>query len=99
MLLTLMLTILVAVPLGVCSVEGGSWIDRTIMAFAVFAFSLPSSLSDTSWPTCLRYSSNASRAGLYAAKQRFWPWLQNLILPAVGAWLGLTPTDRRVYPR
>src|SRR5215207_866271 len=42
MAITLVLTILVAVPLGVVAAwKAGSWIDRTIMGFAVFAFSLP----------------------------------------------------------
>src|SRR5258707_945790 len=42
MVLTLVLTIVIAVPLGVVAAwKAGSWVDRTIMAFAVFAFSLP----------------------------------------------------------
>ena len=42
MLLTLALTLVVAVPLGVVAAwKAGSWIDRAIMAFAVSAFSLP----------------------------------------------------------
>ena len=42
MAITLVLTILVAVPLGVIAAwKPGSWIDRTIMAFAVFGFSVP----------------------------------------------------------
>src|SRR6202051_2916355 len=40
--ITLVLTILIAVPLGVMAAwEAGSWVDRTIMAFAVFGFSVP----------------------------------------------------------
>src|ERR1700694_2980009 len=42
MAVTLVLTIVVAVPLGVAAAwKAGSWVDRTIMAFAVFGFSLP----------------------------------------------------------
>src|SRR5580692_11630451 len=42
MVLTLLLTIVIAVPLGVMAAwKAGSWIDRAIMGFAVFAFSLP----------------------------------------------------------
>ena len=38
MAITLVLTIVVAVPLGVVAAwKAGSWVDRTIMAFAVFA--------------------------------------------------------------
>src|ERR1700738_5324058 len=37
MVITLVLTILVAVPLGVVAAwKAGSWVDRTIMGFAVF---------------------------------------------------------------
>src|SRR6516164_2289315 len=42
MMVTLLLTLVVAVPLGVVAAwKAGSWIDRSIMAFAVSAFSLP----------------------------------------------------------
>src|ERR1700709_136126 len=42
MAITLVLTILIAVPLGVVAAwKAGSWVDRSIMAFAVLAFSLP----------------------------------------------------------
>src|SRR6476619_6731135 len=42
MTVTLVLTIVVAVPLGVVAAwRAGSWVDRSILAFAVFAFSLP----------------------------------------------------------
>src|ERR1700674_1174586 len=42
MVLTLVLTIVVAVPLGVLAAwKAGCWVDRTIRAFAVFCVSLP----------------------------------------------------------
>ncbi|MDU6494869.1 MAG: ABC transporter permease, partial [Bradyrhizobium sp.] len=42
MMVTLVLTILIAVPLGVIAAwKAGTWIDRVIMAFAVFGFSVP----------------------------------------------------------
>src|SRR6266850_5991304 len=42
MVVTLVLTILIAVPLGVVAAwKAGSWVDRTIMGFAVFGFSVP----------------------------------------------------------
>src|SRR6202049_3367335 len=42
MVVTLILAIGVAVPLGVVAAwKAGSWVDRTIMGFAVFGFSLP----------------------------------------------------------
>lgn len=85
MAITLVLTILVAVPLGVVAAwKAGSWVDRTIMAFAVFAFSLPVFVVgyvlayvfalQLEWFPVQGYTPLA--AGL-------WPWLQNLILPAL----------------
>ena len=85
MAITLVLTILVAVPLGVVAAwKAGSWVDRTIMAFAVFAFSLPVFVVgyvlayvfalQFDWLPVQGYTPLA--AGL-------WPWLQNLILPAL----------------
>src|SRR5689334_9410581 len=42
MVVTLVLTIVIAVPIGVLAAwRAGTWIDRTIMAFAVFGFSVP----------------------------------------------------------
>jgi peptide/nickel transport system permease protein len=42
MLVTLILAIGVAVPLGVAAAwKAGSWIDRLVMVFAVFGFSVP----------------------------------------------------------
>ena len=83
--ITLVLTILVAVPLGVVAAwKAGSWVDRTVMAFAVFAFSLPVFVVgyvlayvfalQFEWLPVQGYTPLA--AGL-------WPWLQNLILPAL----------------
>jgi peptide/nickel transport system permease protein len=85
MAITLVLTILIAVPLGVAAAwKAGSWVDRTIMAFAVFAFSLPVFVVGYvlafvfalyfEWLPVQGYTPLA--AGL-------WPWLQNLILPAL----------------
>src|SRR6266480_1219365 len=85
MVITLVLTILVAVPLGVVAAWlAGSWLDRTIMAFAVFAFSLPVFVVgyvlayvfalQLDWLPVQGYTPLA---------EGFWPWLQNLILPAV----------------
>ena len=85
MAITLVLTILVAVPLGVVAAwKAGSWVDRTIMAFAVFAFSLPVFVVgyvlayvfalQFEWLPVQGYTPFA--AGL-------WPWLQKLILPAL----------------
>ena len=85
MALTLLLTILVAVPLGVVAAwKAGSFVDRAIMAFAVLAFSLPVFVIgyllayvfalELEWLPVQGYTPFA---------EGFWPWLQNLILPAV----------------
>jgi peptide/nickel transport system permease protein len=85
MTLTLVLTILVAVPLGVIAAwKAGTLIDRVIMAFAVSAFSLPVFVVgyilayvfalELEWFPVQGYTPFATG---------FWPWLQNLILPSI----------------
>jgi peptide/nickel transport system permease protein len=85
MALTLVLTLVIAVPLGVVAAwKAGSWIDRVIMAFAVSAFSLPVFVVgyvlayvfalELDWLPVQGYTPFA---------EGFWPWLQNLILPSI----------------
>jgi peptide/nickel transport system permease protein len=85
MALTLILTISVAVPLGVIAAwKAGSLVDRAIMAFAVFGFSLPVFVVgyvlayvfalELEWLPVQGYTPLA---------QGFWPWLENLILPSI----------------
>jgi peptide/nickel transport system permease protein len=85
MAITLVLTILVAVPLGVVAAwKAGSWVDRTIMAFAVFAFSLPVFVVGyvLAYVFALQFEWLPVQ-GYTPFATGFWPWLQNLILPAV----------------
>jgi peptide/nickel transport system permease protein len=85
MTLTLVLTILIAVPLGVVAAwKAGSWVDRTIMAFAVFAFSLPVFVVGyvLAYVFALQFDWLPVQ-GYTPLAEGFWPWLQNLILPAV----------------
>ena len=85
MVLTLVLTILVAVPLGVVAAwKAGSWVDRTIMAFAVFAFSLPVFVVGyvLAYVFALQFDWLPVQ-GYTPLAEGFWPWLQNLILPSV----------------
>ena len=85
MAITLVLTILVAVPLGVVAAwKAGSWIDRTIMAFAVFAFSLPVFVVGyvLAYLFALEFEWLPVQ-GYTPLKSGVWPWLQNLILPAL----------------
>jgi peptide/nickel transport system permease protein len=85
MAITLVLTILVAVPLGVVAAwKAGSWVDRTIMAFAVFAFSLPVFVVGyvLAYVFALQFEWLPVQ-GYTPLKAGLWPWLQNLILPAL----------------
>jgi peptide/nickel transport system permease protein len=85
MAITLVLTILVAVPLGVLAAwKAGSWVDRTIMAFAVFAFSLPVFVVGyvLAYVFALEFEWLPVQ-GYTPLVEGFWPWLKNLILPAV----------------
>jgi peptide/nickel transport system permease protein len=85
MVLTLILTLLVAVPLGVVAAwKAGSWIDRTIMAFAVFAFSLPVFVVGyvLAYVFALQFEWLPVQ-GYTPLSAGLWPWLQHLILPAL----------------
>lgn len=85
MIVTLLLSIIVAVPLGVAAAcKAGSWIDKLVMVLAVFGFSVPVFVVsyllayifalELDWLPVQGYTPFA--AG-------FWPWLSNLILPAI----------------
>jgi peptide/nickel transport system permease protein len=85
MTVTLLLTVAIAVPTGVLAAwKAGSWIDRAVMAFAVFGFSVPVFVIgyllayvfalELEWLPVQGYT--PLRAG-------FWPWLENLILPSI----------------
>src|SRR5438128_214088 len=85
MAITLVLTILVAVPLGVVAAwKAGSWVDRTIMAFAVFAFSLPVFVVGyvLAYVFALQFEWLPVQ-GYTPLSNGVWPWFQNLILPAL----------------
>jgi peptide/nickel transport system permease protein len=89
MIVTLIVSVAVAVPMGVIAAwKAGSLIDRLIMAFAVVGFSVPVFVVgyvlayvfalELDWLPVQGYTPIA---------EGFWPWLQNLILPAIS--LGL----------
>src|SRR6195952_635667 len=85
MTITLVLTILIAVPLGVVAAwKAGSWVDRSIMAFAVFAFSLPVFVVGyvLAYVFALQFKWLPVQ-GYTPLAQGLWPWLQNLILPSI----------------
>jgi peptide/nickel transport system permease protein len=85
MIVTLILSIVVAVPMGVVAAwKAGTWIDRLIMAFAVFGFSVPVFVVayllayvfalQLEWLPVQGYTPLA---------EGLWPWLENLILPSI----------------
>jgi peptide/nickel transport system permease protein len=85
MMVTLVLAISVAVPLGVVAAwRAGTLLDRTIMAFAVFGFSVPVFVVgyllaylfalELEWLPVQGYT---------PLSEGLWPWFQNLILPAI----------------
>src|SRR5207237_10168254 len=84
MAITLVLTILIAVPLGVLAAwKAGSWVDRTIMAFAVFAFSLPVFVVGYVLACVLALQFEwLPVQGVTALSAGFWPWLPSLLLLA-----------------
>jgi peptide/nickel transport system permease protein len=89
MIVTLILSIAIAVPLGVVAAwKAGSWIDRAVMALAVFGFSVP--VFVVSYLLAYVFALELDWLpvqGYTPIAQGFWPWLQNLILPAIA--LGL----------
>ncbi len=85
-LCTLLVSVLVAVPLGViAAARAGSWSDRAVMAFSVLGFSLPvfvfayiliSIFSiELGWLPVQGYRS--------IFEHGFWDWLRHLILPSI----------------
>jgi peptide/nickel transport system permease protein len=85
MAVTLVFAIAVAVPLGVVAAwRAGSLVDRAVMAFAVFGFSVPVFVVgyllayvfalELEWLPVQGYT---------PLSEGVWPWLQNLILPAI----------------
>ncbi len=85
MLVTLTFAVSVAVPMGVIAAwKVGTWIDNLIMAFAVLGFSVPVFIVgyllaylfalQLDWLPVQGYTPFATG---------FWPWFENLILPAI----------------
>jgi peptide/nickel transport system permease protein len=85
MLVTLVFSVVVAVPIGVLAAwKVGTWIDRVIMGFAVFGFSVPVFVVgyllayffalQLEWLPVQGYTPIAQGVG---------PWFLNLILPAI----------------
>jgi peptide/nickel transport system permease protein len=85
MVLTLILAVSIAVPMGVIAAwKHGTWIDRMVMAFAVLGFSVPVFVVgyvlayifalELDWLPVQGYT---------AFKEGLFPWLENLVLPSI----------------
>ena len=85
MVVTLILAVSIAVPMGVIAAwKAGTWIDRGLMAFAVFGFSVPVFVVgyllayvfalELDWFPVQGYTPLSAGFG---------PWLENLVLPAI----------------
>jgi peptide/nickel transport system permease protein len=85
MVVTLVLAVTIAVPMGVLAAwKAGTWLDRGLMTFAVLGFSVPVFVVgyllayvfalELDWFPVQGYTPLS--AG-------FWPWLENLVLPAI----------------
>ena len=85
MLLTLVLSIGIAVPMGVLAAwNHGKLIDRVIMLFAVFGFSVPVFVVGYLLAYVFALQLEWLPVQGYTPIDRgLWPWLANLILPAV----------------
>jgi peptide/nickel transport system permease protein len=85
MALTLTLAVVIAVPLGVAAAWcTGTWIDRVIMAIAVFGFSVPGFVVGYALAYVFALELNWLPVQGYTPLSRgIWPWLRNMILPAV----------------
>jgi peptide/nickel transport system permease protein len=85
MVVTLILAVSIAVPLGVLAAwRAGTWVDTAVMAFSVVGFSVPVFVVgyllaylfalELQWLPVQGYTPFA---------RGFWPWLENLILPSL----------------
>jgi peptide/nickel transport system permease protein len=85
MLVTLLLAVSIAVPMGVVAAwRQGTWVDRAVMGFAVLGFSVPVFVVgyvlayvfalELDWLPVQGYTPFA---------RGFFPWIENLILPAI----------------
>jgi peptide/nickel transport system permease protein len=85
MIITITLAILIAVPMGVMAAwKAGSWIDRAVMAFAVFGFSVP--VFVTGYVLAYIFALELDWLpvqGYTPLSQGFRPFLENLILPSI----------------
>ena len=89
MVLTLFLSLITAIPMGVLAAwKHGTWIDRLVMATAVFGFSTPVFVVGYLLAYIFALELDwLPVQGFVSISKGLWPCLRNLILPAVA--LGL----------
>lgn len=83
--LTLVMTLLLAVPLGVIAASRhGGWLDRTLMGLSVMGFSVPSFVVGyiLIWAVAL-HAKLLPVQGYAPLSAGIGPWLSHLILPAI----------------
>ena len=82
---TLVLSVLVAVPLGVvAAARAGTWIDRAVMAFAVGGFSVP--VFVLAYVLIMVFSIELEWLpvqGYQPIREGVWEWARHLILPSI----------------
>ncbi|MCM0019063.1 MAG: ABC transporter permease [Tagaea sp.] len=84
-IVTLIFAVAVAVPLGVVAAwKAGGWIDRMVMVFAVFGFSVP--VFVLGYLLIFFFSLELDWLpvqGFTSIREGFWPFLRQMILPAL----------------
>jgi peptide/nickel transport system permease protein len=84
-LCTLIVTVLVAVPIGVIAAwRVGTWVDRVVMGFSVLGFSVP--VFVFAYLLMLVFSIELEWLpvqGYVSITEGFWPFLRHMILPSV----------------
>lgn len=84
-LITIVIAVLVAVPLGVIAAwRHGGWLDRTLMGFSVMGFSVPIFVLAylLIWLVSLKLGWLPVQ-GYHRLAEGLGPWLRNLTLPAI----------------
>jgi peptide/nickel transport system permease protein len=94
MVLTLLLSLVVAIPMGVLAAwKHGGWLDRFVMVSAVAGFSIPVFVVGYVLAYVFALQLNwLPVQGFAPIEDGFWPFLQSLILPSValgGAYIAL----------
>jgi len=85
MVLTLIFAVVIAVPMGVVAAwKAGTWVDRAVVGFAVFGFSVPVFVIGylLAYIFALKLDWLPVQ-GYTPIAQGIWPWFKNLVLPAI----------------